>query len=447
MAAAMLLCPLMKVFGYEVEGDVKKIKVGVSPDFLPFVYYDENKRLCGFDIDLMDCIGEKIGFEIEYVNFPFDRLLLAVASGEVDCAISAISVTEDRDGVIDYSREYLMTNIITYTNGEKSRKRGEYYAIAFRDGLSGTLYDEKENHTDDEELYIMIDKAISELSQDRSVYKLIEKYNLNKPLDKEAEYNIEYQDIRGAGSPAAKSDNDKISATSVPCSEWAKSDIEKAKALNIISEGLNYNYPGAITREEFCELIYNYCANVIGRLEPVDSESMFTDTDNSHIKILNTAGIINGKTETRFAPDEFLTREEAAVILKRMINKTISVPVTEMYFLFDDEAEISEWASEAVQVMCNMGIMQGVGENKFAPAEIYTTEQAIAAIVRVYAAQSAENQIIGGADAPTEIYIGEGVIEARMQFVINGEKDNMILFMSEMYDALGDECVSISKIK
>lgn len=117
-------------------------------------------------------------------------------------------------------------------------------------------------------------------------------------------------------------------------------------------------------------------------------------------------GIINGKSDTEFAPDDLLTREEAAVILNRMVNKTIPVPVTEMYFVFDDEAGISDWASDSIQIMCNMNVMNGVGKNTFAPKDTYTTEQAIATIVRVYAAQSANTGIIGGADAPTEIYVG-----------------------------------------
>ena len=79
--------------------------------------------------------------------------------------------------------------------------------------------------------------------------------------------------------------------------------------------------------------------------------------------------IIKGKSETEFAPNDSLTREEAA---------------TEIYFDFADGAQISDWAINNVQVICNMGIMQGVGDNRFAPKDLYTTEQAIATLVRIY---------------------------------------------------------------
>ncbi len=171
-------------------------------------------------------------------------------------------------------------------------------------------------------------------------------------------------------------------------SDWAKGDIKKAKELNIIDVKGSYDYTASITREEFCEIIYNYCVNVIGKLESVNFESKFTDTDNVHIGVLNAVGIINGKSETKFAPDDFLTREEAATILARMVNYTLPVPVTEMYFEFRDSNKISDWANDSVQIICNMGVMKGIGNNMFAPKDTYTTEQAIATVVRLYATQS-----------------------------------------------------------
>ena len=73
------------------------------------------------------------------------------------------------------------------------------------------------------------------------------------------------------------------SRTFVTPSDWAKSDIEKAIALNIINVGGNYNFPAPITREEFCELIYNYCYNVVKEVDTVTGENKFTDTTNSKI--------------------------------------------------------------------------------------------------------------------------------------------------------------------
>ena len=406
----MLLSMATVAIADGVDGPMQKakIRVAISADFPPFEYYNENEELYGFDIDLMNYIGERIGFDIEFVNMSFDQLFSAVMGGDVDCAISAISITEERNNVIDYTIPYLSANV-TYSDGETTDTSLEQYAIVFpNNSVEKAKVLEAAGQI---AIYNLVNDALTELIEDKTVEKLGEKYNLNKAADTD-EFDYEYTVMPVPtnlpnGENGTTGDNAMSDGTPLaPPSDWALSDVEKAEALNITEKGKIYRYRMSITREEFCELIYHYCANVIRHLVTFDSECSFTDTDNEHIKMLNEAGIINGKSETEFAPNDLLTREEAAVILNRMVNKTIPVPVTEMYFNFDDEASISDWASNSIQVMCNMGVMNGVGENKFAPQDTYTTEQAIATIVRVYAAQSANTGIIGGADGPTSTIVG-----------------------------------------
>ncbi len=175
------------------------------------------------------------------------------------------------------------------------------------------------------------------------------------------------------------------SATSVPCSEWAIESVEKAQALGIINIGGNYNFPAPITRQEFCELVYSYYEKYADEVQIVNAGNPFLDTENKGVTVLHGLGIIKGKSETEFAPNDLLTREEAATILLRLIS--VAHPewaATELFYEFSDLEEISEWAMTPVQTICNMGIMKGVGDNRFAPKNTYTTEQAITTLTRVY---------------------------------------------------------------
>ena len=413
LSITMLLSMGTVVFADGVNGPMKKakIKVGISADFPPFEYYNENGELYGFDVDLMNYIGERIGFEIEFVNMSFDQLFSAVMGGEVACAISAIAITEERKNVIDYTVPYLSAKV-TYSDGETSDTSIEQYAIVFP--TTSAAKSKVLEAAGEIAIYSLVNDALITLIEDKTVEKLGEKYNLNKAADTD-DFDYEYT-VVSVPTDLPNDENDTSDGTAMsdgtplaPPSDWAVSDVKKAEALNITEKGKLYRYRMSITREEFCELIYNYCYNVIKEVDTVTVENKFTDTTNSKIIRLNAMGIINGKSETEFAPNDLLTREEAAVILNRMVNKTVPVPITEMYFAFDDEASISAWASDSIQIMCNMGVMNGVGDNKFAPKETYTTEQAIATIVRVYAAQSANSGIIGGADAPTEIVVTDTI--------------------------------------
>ena len=169
-----------------------------------------------------------------------------------------------------------------------------------------------------------------------------------------------------------------------PPSDWAKESVEKARSLKIINDDVVYPYRMSINRENFCELIYNYCS-MVGELVVDDGHIAFKDTDNVKVQILNAMGIINGKSSTEFAPNDLLTREEAATILFRMIDAVHpDWAAHQVYYEFADSKDISDWAMDSIQTICNMGIMQGVGNEKFAPKDTFTTEQAIATIVRVY---------------------------------------------------------------
>ena len=81
----MLLSMATVAFADGINGPMQpvKIKVGINAQFPPFEYYNENGELYGFDIDLMNYIGERIGFGIEYVNMSFDKLIPAVMSARL----------------------------------------------------------------------------------------------------------------------------------------------------------------------------------------------------------------------------------------------------------------------------------------------------------------------------------------------------------------------------
>ena len=413
LSITMLLSMGTVVFADGVDGPMQKAKltVGINAEFPPFEYY-EGEELKGFDIDLMNYIGERIGFDIEFVNMSFDKLIPAVVNGEVNCAISAITITKERESVIDFSNPYLIANV-TYKDGEDWAKSKEKYAIVFPSMDKTSI---KSSVTPEESIYSQINIAIEELRDNHTIEKLVEKYNLNKPFDDEADANYSYVIPTTTVDDVDAEPIDEVDwteATTVPApSEWASKDIDLAYAVGIADANKDYIYKNNITREEFCELIYNFCS-IVGELVVDDGHIVFEDTNNTKVQILNTMGIINGKSATKFAPNDYLTREEAATIIVRMVNKVVPMAATEMWFEYDDINEVSEWASDSIQTISNLGFMNGVGNNKFAPKETYTTEQAIATLVRVYeraeAAGAIDNSsigIIGGADGPTSIIVG-----------------------------------------
>ncbi|MBO5453820.1 MAG: S-layer homology domain-containing protein [Clostridia bacterium] len=171
----------------------------------------------------------------------------------------------------------------------------------------------------------------------------------------------------------------------IDSSEWAIDYILEFQKLGFLDGVTDVSYKEPVTREKFCKIIYNMLDRNMNIEWKKVSPNPFKDTADEKVISLRLEGIVNGKDDCKFAPDDYLTREEAATIIVRVMNKFMpDIIVTETYFNYDDIDEVAEWASDSVQLISNSGIMVGVGENKFSPQDTYTTEQAIASVVRLY---------------------------------------------------------------
>ncbi len=83
--------------------------VGTAADYAPYEYYlstDVCLVMDGFDIALIKEVAAKLGVGIEITDFAFEGLISAVQIGQVDAAIAAISVTEERQALVDFSNVY-----------------------------------------------------------------------------------------------------------------------------------------------------------------------------------------------------------------------------------------------------------------------------------------------------------------------------------------------------
>lgn len=92
-----------------------KIVVATDATWPPMEFVDENKNIVGFDIDLMNAIAEKSGFEVEYKNVAWDGIFAGLAAGEYDAIISCVTILPDRQELYDFSTPYLDAGQIVVT--------------------------------------------------------------------------------------------------------------------------------------------------------------------------------------------------------------------------------------------------------------------------------------------------------------------------------------------
>ena len=173
-------------------------------------------------------------------------------------------------------------------------------------------------------------------------------------------------------------------------SQWAAADIESANENRIIpSEFKDADMSKEISRLDFAAAAVTLYEKVYNIEAVPEKENPFVDTKDKNALKAKKLGIIQGVSENEFAPDAMLTREEAAVILYRIIGGK-AVIENKNGINFADDSEISDWAKEAVYVMSVNDIIRGRDDNMFCPKERLTYEECIILDLRILNLQ-AEN--------------------------------------------------------
>ncbi len=115
------------------------------------------------------------------------------------------------------------------------------------------------------------------------------------------------------------------------------------------------------------------------------SESGDLGDDSFYIHAAYVLGIVNGRDDGTFGPDDPITRQEAAAMLDRVYRTYANKPLdTAELTQYQDEAEIGAWAKDPVARMVQYEIMTGTEEDRFSPLSPYTREQCIVTFDRLY---------------------------------------------------------------
>lgn len=163
---------------------------------------------------------------------------------------------------------------------------------------------------------------------------------------------------------------------------WAKDEVTRLAEKGILSgfpDG-SFGPDRDVTRAEFSKML----SAVLGIKENKETAIQFADVGDAdwyapYVLALAENGIINGY-DGKFLPDDAISRQDAAVMLERaaaMQGKSFDGTVH-----FDDEAQIADYAKNAVSSLGYAGIFKGY-EGKFYPQGRLTRAEAAAMLARV----------------------------------------------------------------
>ncbi|CAO1668251.1 Amino-acid-binding protein YxeM [Halomonas sp. NYA30] len=82
------------------------LRVGMSGGYFPFTFVEQDE-LKGFEVDVMNAVGEITGDEIEFVTASFSGLAGMLESGRIDTIANQITITPEREAKYAFTEPYV----------------------------------------------------------------------------------------------------------------------------------------------------------------------------------------------------------------------------------------------------------------------------------------------------------------------------------------------------
>lgn len=90
----------------------RTVRVGTEGTYPPFTFHDpDTGELTGFDIEVIRAVADEAGWDLEFVEAPFDSIFPALDAGRVDVIANQITINPEREA------RYLFSTPYTYSRG------------------------------------------------------------------------------------------------------------------------------------------------------------------------------------------------------------------------------------------------------------------------------------------------------------------------------------------
>ena len=93
------------IFAADLGGRV--ISIGSDTTYPPHEFIEDGV-VKGFDVDVVAAICERINCVPNWVTTAWDGIFPALANGEFDMVVSGVTITEERDKIVDFSDPYII---------------------------------------------------------------------------------------------------------------------------------------------------------------------------------------------------------------------------------------------------------------------------------------------------------------------------------------------------
>lgn len=162
---------------------------------------------------------------------------------------------------------------------------------------------------------------------------------------------------------------------------WGASALRLFYERSLVTESKYPNPDVALTRSAVVQLLIDYTgARAHQDVSPQYEDVLPTYEYYDQIQIANANGWI--AKDTKFRPEDAITREEVAAILARVLSSEVKNGTSQATPTYADASDISPWARSAIALHQQLGLMQG-SDGKFYPKQNITLAEMCTLLVNL----------------------------------------------------------------
>ena len=107
MDARWAICAIaILVFASLSCGGPEAVRMGTEGAYPPYNFIDEEGEVDGFEWELGDELCRRADLECTWVTNDWDSIILNLVAGDYDTILAGMSITDERDEVIDFTQPY-----------------------------------------------------------------------------------------------------------------------------------------------------------------------------------------------------------------------------------------------------------------------------------------------------------------------------------------------------
>ena len=122
LAAAAALLAAVSIVGCGSSGgnpaDSDTLRVGTEGTYSPFSYQGTDGKLTGYDVEIAQAVGAKLGKQVEFVQTPWDAIFAGLEAKRFDLIANQVTINDERKAKYDLSDPYTVSEGVIVTRAD-----------------------------------------------------------------------------------------------------------------------------------------------------------------------------------------------------------------------------------------------------------------------------------------------------------------------------------------